>query len=69
MPGIIQRPTKEPLPKEKPERHAVLLRLDEEDTDKLLFLCRIGDTDQNDILRQLIRFAYHEEAKNPDKSA
>lgn len=62
MPGIIQRPKAEVV-EPKSDKHAVLLRLDEEDADKLAFLCRIGATNQNDVLRQLIRFAHKEEAK------
>jgi len=59
MPGIIRRPTTEKeAAAEKPDLHNVLLRLDNDDRDKLMHLCRLGDTNQNDILRQCIRHVY-----------
>lgn len=62
MPGIIQRPNpKAEAEKEKPDVHTVLLRLEKADQDKLLYLCQIGDTNQNDILRQCLRHVYEAE--------
>lgn len=62
MHGIIKRPSPEKeQATEKPDPHTVLLRLDNDDRDKLMLLCRIGDTNQNDILRQLIRYAHEVE--------
>jgi len=59
---IIQRREKK-TETEKEEPHSVLLRLDDADHDKLKHLCRLGDTNKNNILRQLIRFAYDVEFK------
>lgn len=62
MPGIISRPTpKAEAANEKADLAQVLVRLDEEDHDKLLHLCRLGDTNKNDIVRQCIRYVYDAE--------
>lgn len=47
----------------KDDGHPVLLRLDDDDNEKLLHLCRLGDTNRNDILRQCLRFVYAQEFK------
>lgn len=39
----------------------VLVRLDDDDHDKLLHLCRLGDTNKSDIIRQCIRHVYTSE--------
>jgi hypothetical protein len=41
--------------------HDALVRLEDDDHDKLLHLCRIGDTNKNDIIRQCIRHVYDAE--------
>ena len=65
MPGIIKRPNAEKeAATEKPDLHTVLLRLDSEDRDKLKHLCRLGDTNQNDILRQCLRHVYEAEMRD-----
>jgi hypothetical protein len=62
MPGVIQRPRpKEEVERDEPEVTPVLVRLDDADHDKLLHLCRIGDTNKNDIIRQCIRHVYDAE--------
>lgn len=62
MPGIIQRPIEEKeVATDKPDLHSVLLRLEDDDHDKLQHLCRLGGTNKNDILRQCIRHVYREE--------
>lgn len=64
MPGIIQRPDAEKESgTDKADLHSVLLRLEDADHDKLLHLCRLGDTNKNDILRQCIRHVYAQEFK------
>jgi len=60
MPGIIQRPTREEN-SEKADLHHVLLRLNDDDRDKLLHLCQLGKTNKTDILRQCLRFVYQAE--------
>ncbi len=62
MPGVIQRPQRKTEDeKDGPDVTPVLVRLDDEDHDKLLHLCRIGDTNKNDIIRQCIRHVYNAE--------
>lgn len=62
MPGIIQRPQpKMEDASEKADPFSVLVRLEDDDHDKLLHLCRIGDTNKNDIIRQCIRHVYDAE--------
>ncbi len=62
MPGIISRPApKAEVASERADLAQVLVRLDEEDHDKLLHLCRLGDTNKNDIIRQCIRHVYDAE--------
>lgn len=64
MPGIIQRPIEEKGAANDKDANTVLLRLDDGDHDKLLHLCRLGNTNKNDILRQCIRHVYQEEFKS-----
>jgi len=67
MSGIIQRPNpKIEAANEKPDLNAVLLRLDDDDHDKLVRLCKLGDTNKNDILRQCIRHVYDSEMADLD---
>lgn len=62
MPGIIQRPVpKAEVVSERDDLAKVLVRLEEDDHDKLLHLCRLGDTNKNDIIRQCIRHVYNAE--------
>lgn len=59
MPGVIKRPNQTvEVGAEKPDVHTVLLRLENDDRDKLQLLCRLGDTNQSDILRQCLRHVH-----------
>lgn len=65
MPGVIQRKgeKKRTIGIGKPTTHDVLLRLNKQDHDRLLFLCRLGGTNRNDVLRQCLRYVYELERR------
>ena len=69
MPGIIRRPSerREAGALRKPTTHDVLLRLEADDYERLMFLCRLGATNRNDILRQCLRYVHDRESKKARK--